>query len=198
MSLPHALKLKLSDLPGEIPYLYPEPTRVAKWQDYLQKLPKPWVAICWAGRPTHFNDANRSLNLNAFTSLMDNGATFISIQKGPATKQLEAHQSRPNLMNLDSLINDFEDTAAILSLCDLLISVDSSPVHLAGAVGCPAWVMLPFVPDWRWLINRSDTPWYPGHRLYRQAKIGDWDSVISAIRHDLNIVIADKSDQRKI
>lgn len=198
MSLPHALKLKLSDLPGDIPYLNPEPSRVAKWQDYLRKLPKPWVAICWAGRPTHFNDANRSLNLNAFASLMDNAATFISIQKGPATKQLEAHQSRPNLLNLDSLIADFEDTAAILSLCDLLISVDSSPVHLAGAVGCPAWVMLPFVPDWRWLINRNDTPWYPNHRLYRQPKIGDWESVINAIGHDLKILIADKSDQKNM
>jgi hypothetical protein len=198
MSLPHALKLKLSDLPGEIPYLNPEPARLAKWQEYLQNFPKPWVAICWAGRPTHFNDVNRSLNLNAFTSLMDNGATFISIQKGPATKQLDEHQSRTNLLNLDKLIADFEDTAAILSICDLLISVDSSPVHLAGAVGCPAWVMLPFVPDWRWLINRNDTPWYPSHRLYRQPKIGDWESVIKAIDHDLKNVIADKSDQRKI
>ena len=108
---------------------------------------------------------------------------------------MSAFSAKSNLLNLDYEIRDFEDTAAILSLCNLLISVDSSPVHLAGAVGCPAWVMLPFVPDWRWLINRSDTPWYPKHRLYRQASIGDWGSVINAIQNDLISAITEINRQ---
>lgn len=190
MSLPYALKLQISDLPGEIPYLKADPDRLSKWLNVLQKFPKPWVAICWAGRPTHFNDLNRSLSLKSISPILDCNATFISIQKGPATQQLAEFSSRKNLLNLDQDIKDFEDTAAILSLCDLLISVDSSPVHLAGAVGCPTWVMLPFVPDWRWLINRNDTPWYPKHRLYRQPSIGDWSSVINALRSNLSNAIA--------
>lgn len=80
---------------------------------------------------------------------------------------------------------DFEDTAAILCLIDLLVSVDSSPIHLAGAIGCPTWVMLPYIPDWRWLINREDTPWYPKHRLYRQDRAGNWAGVIDRIKNDL-------------
>lgn len=194
MSLPYALKLKLSDLPGEVPYLSPDSSRVAHWRAYLERFPKPWVAFCWAGRPTHFNDANRSLTLNTLSPIFDCNATFISIQKGPATQQLNEFQSKANVLNLDQDIRDFEDTAAILSLCDLLISVDSSPVHLAGAVGCPAWVMLPFVPDWRWLINRSDTPWYPSHQLYRQPQIGDWASVINVIRNNLQNLVTPPKD----
>jgi ADP-heptose:LPS heptosyltransferase len=89
------------------------------------------------------------------------------------------------LVSLSEEIADFEDTAAILSLVDLLISVDSSPVHLAGALGRPVWVMLPFVPDWRWLLGRSDTPWYPSMRLYRQGARGDWDGVVRAMAADL-------------
>ena len=195
MSLPYALKLQLSDLPGQVPYLFPDSSRVTHWRAFLERFPKPWVAICWAGRPTHFNDANRSLTLSSLSSILECDATFLSIQKGPATQQMSAFSAKSNLLNLDYEIRDFEDTAAILSLCNLLISVDSSPVHLAGAVGCPAWVMLPFVPDWRWLINRSDTPWYPKHRLYRQASIGDWGSVINAIQNDLSSAITEINRQ---
>lgn len=185
MSLPHAFRLQFNDLPGPLPYLKPDPDRAAKWATRLKDLPRPWIALCWAGRPTHFNDINRSTHLKAYTSLFNIGASFISIQKGPATEQAKNFPRDWSFLNLDAEIQDFEDTAAILSLVDILVSVDSSPVHLAGAIGCPAWVLLPFVPDWRWLINRSDTPWYPQHRLYRQPQIGNWDAVIQAIHNDL-------------
>lgn len=189
MSLPHAFHLQLHDLPGPLPYIKPDPARVEKWAARLNDLPKPWVALCWAGRPTHFNDVNRSTHLNAYTSLLNIGASFISIQKGPATEQVKSLPTDWSFLNLEAEIQDFEDTAAILSLVDVLVSVDSSPVHLAGAIGCPAWILLPFVPDWRWLINRGDTPWYPQHRLYRQPQIGNWDAVIQAIRNDLLSVV---------
>jgi hypothetical protein len=181
MSLPMAMRLSLDDLPGAMPYLHADPERVAHWRQRLDALPRPLVALVWAGRPTHVNDANRSLRLDQLAPLALPGVSFVSIQKGPASSQ-----SGMPLISLSDEIRDFEDTAAILSLVDLLVSVDSSPVHLAGALGRPCWVMLPFVPDWRWLMARDDTPWYPETRLFRQTRRGDWDGVIATMREALS------------
>jgi hypothetical protein len=185
MSLPMAMELKLADLPGPMPYLKADAARVDYWRLKLAHLPRPLVALVWAGRPTHFNDANRSLQLSQFAPLAVPGVSFVSIQKGPAECQAASPPAGMPLLSLSDGIRDFEDTAAILSLVDLLISVDSSPVHLAGAMGVPAWVMLPFVPDWRWLMGRTDTPWYPATRLFRQPKRGDWESVVASIGEEL-------------
>ncbi|XTI72332.1 glycosyltransferase family 9 protein [Acidithiobacillus sp. AC3] len=184
MSLPHAIRLQLSDLPGEIPYLRADPTRLQRWEQRLQLLPRPWIALTWAGRPTHPNDANRSMHLSQFVPLARLDASFLAIQKGPA-----AYQNAPAGMTVHRLsdeIQDFEDTAAILQLADLLISVDSSPVHLAGALGQPAWVLLPFEPEWRWMTEREDTPWYPSHRLFRQQRRGDWAQVLECVADALS------------
>jgi len=190
MSLPMVMGLKLEDLPGTGPYLSADPQRLAQWQQRLAGLPRPWVALVWAGRPTHFNDANRSLNLAQIAPLARPDVTFLSIQKGPAAAQAVSPPSGMSLVSLSDEIQDFEDTAAILSLADLLISVDSSPVHLAGALGRPAWVMLPFVPDWRWLLGRNDTPWYPDVRLFRQPLRGDWGGVMAAMAPELARIVA--------
>ncbi|MDR3521859.1 MAG: hypothetical protein P4L54_09620 [Acidocella sp.] len=179
MSLPMALDLKLTDLPGPIPYLLPDPARLEHWRRRLAGLPRPLVTLAWAGRPVHPNDANRSMTLDMLAPLAHTGAHFLPIQKGPAAAQANNPPAGMSLMSLSNEIRDFDDTAAIFCLTDLLISVDSSPVHLAGALGRPTWVMLPFVPDWRWLINRSDTPWYNHHTLFRQPRRGDWPSVIN-------------------
>ncbi len=179
MSLPMALGLKLSDLPGPIPYLQPDPARLEHWRRRLAGLPRPLVTLAWAGRPVHPNDANRSITLDMLAPLAHTGAHFLPIQKGPAATQANNTPPGMSLMSLSDEIRDFDDTAAIFCLTDLLISVDSSPTHLAGALGRPAWVMLPFVPDWRWLINRNDTPWYPHHRLFRQTQRGDWPTIIN-------------------
>ncbi len=159
MSLPATMGLKLSDLPGTIPYLSIDPARVNRWRKRLSGLPRPLVALVWAGRPTHFNDANRSTNLAMLAPLAQDGVTFLAVQKGPKAVEAADPPKGMHLVELSDKIKDFDDTAAILTLADLLISVDSSPVHLAGALGRPAWVMLPFVPDWRWLLGRDDTPW---------------------------------------
>ncbi len=186
MSLPMALGLRLDDLPGPIPYLSPDPMRLERWRRRLADLPRPLVALAWAGRPTHFNDASRSMQLVQLAPLAESGATLLSIQKGPAAAQADAlREGMSPLISLSAEIADFEDTAAVLSIADLLISVDTSPVHLAGALGRPVWVMLPKVPDWRWLLDRLDTPWYPHMRLFRQDTRGDWTSVIARVASEL-------------
>lgn len=184
MSLPQALNLQLSDLPGPMPYLHADPARLAHWQSRLAGLPRPLIALAWAGRPTHPNDANRSLTLAHFAPLAGT-ATYLAIQQGPAAAQAAAPPPGMTLIPLSPEIATFEDTAAILAIADLLISVDSSPAHLAGALNRPAWVLLPFVPDWRWLLARPDSPWYPNHRLFRQPTAGDWQSVIQDIAKTL-------------
>ena len=181
MSLPLALGLHLADLPGPIPYLLPDPARLAHWRARLAAQPRPQVALAWAGRPTHFNDANRSMTLDALAPLARPGISYLAIQKGPAADQTSRPPPGIALTSFGGEIRDFDDTAAILCLADLLISVDSSPVHLAGALGRPAWVMLPCANDWRWLVGRNDTPWYPQHRLFRQHRRHDWSGVTQDI-----------------
>jgi hypothetical protein len=195
MSLPMVMGLQLADLPGNIPYLRADPKRLARWRKRLASLPRPLVALVWAGRPTHTNDANRSIRLSTLAPLAMDGVTFVSIQKGPKASEAEAASSTMGLIDLGGEITDFDDTAAILSEVDLLISVDSSPVHLAGALGRPAWVMLPFVPDWRWLMQRSDSPWYPSLRLFRQTTHGDWAGVAQTMAAALAQFVQDYRQQ---
>ena len=190
MSLPAAMGLSMADLPGPIPYMHADPQRVERWQARLAGLPRPLVALVWAGRPTHVNDANRSMALEQLAPLADCGAQFVAIQKGPAAAQALQLPAGMQVLSLSDEITGFEDTAAILSVVDLLISVDSSPVHLAGALGRPAWVMLPRTPDWRWLMDRSDTPWYPSLRLFRQQQMGQWSDVVTAMAHALRELAA--------
>lgn len=186
MSLPMAMGLKLEDLPGEpMPYLSADPVRLAVWRERLAPLARPLVCLVWAGRPTHLNDANRSMSLEALAPLARPDITFLSIQKGPTEAAAQSPPAGMNLVSLSADIQDFEDTAAILTLADLLISVDSSPVHLAGALGRPAWVMVPSVPDWRWLLGREDTPWYPSVRIIRQSSAGDWAELVERLARNL-------------
>lgn len=182
MSLPMVMGLKLTDLPGAIPYLSVDRGQMQKWRRRLDKLPRPIVALVWAGRPNHTNDAKRSMTLEALAPLgAVEGCSFISIQKGPRAGDANNPPPGLSLLNLDSEIADFDDTAAILSIADLLISVDSSPIHLAGALNRPAWVMLPYLSEWRWLTEREDSPWYPSLRLFRQQSAGDWAGLVQRL-----------------
>lgn len=190
MSLPMALGLRLDDLPVRAGYLSADAGRMDKWRQRLAALPRPWVALVWAGRPTHTNDANRSMSLADLAPLARPGVSYLALQKGPAAAQAASPPAGMRIVPLDAEIQDFEDTAAILALADLLISVDSAPVHLAGGLGRPAWVMLPFAPDWRWLRQRTDTPWYPSLRLFRQPAPGDWNAVVKDIAQALAREIA--------
>jgi len=145
------------------------------------------VGITWAGRPEHHNDHNRSTTLKQFATLAAvQGVTFYSLQKGSAA--LSSHKQIPanmHLVDCDKALNDFSDSAALLENLDLVISVDTSVVHLAGAMGKEVWTLLPLVPDWRWLIDRPDTPWYPTMRLFRQKRLKNWQDVFDEVLPEL-------------
>jgi tetratricopeptide (TPR) repeat protein len=183
--LPRLSGLTLDSLPGATRYLTPHPVLVAKWADRLNSATPACmrrVALAWAGRPTHNNDRNRSLHLRQLAALAAlPNVTFVSLQKGPPAQQCREWPGPAPLLDLDAEITTFEDTAAILQNVDLLVSVDTSVAHLAGAMGRPTWVMLPYAPDWRWLLEREDTPWYPSLRLFRQDTGRDWNAVIARI-----------------
>lgn len=185
MSLPLAMNLQPSDLPGSVAYLSADPVRVEKWRQRLADLPRPLVGLVWAGRPTHSNDCRRSMTLSDLAPLAQPGITFVTLQKGPASAQAATPPPGMDLVALSDEIDDFEDTAAIMTLIDLTLSVDSAPIHLAGALGRPAWAMLAFVPCWRWLLDRNDSPWYPSLRLFRQPGPEQWAPMLAEMAQQL-------------
>src|SRR5207302_346032 len=149
-------------------------------------LARPRVAIAWSGRATHPNDRNRSLALARLELLLaSDQISFIGLQRQLSDADAETLAGIARITAIGADLRDFDDTAAVLALVDLVISVDTSLAHLAGAMGRPAWILLPFSPDWRWMLGRDDSPWYPTARLYRQPAPGDWDSVIARVREDL-------------
>jgi len=184
-SLPRAFGTTLDNIPAPIPYLRAEPDRAARWRARLDALaPRGYrrIGLVWAGRPTHENDRNRSLALRQLAPLgARDRIALVTLQKGPAVAQVGAWYGAAPLINLSAEIADFSDTMAILDGLDLLISVDTSVAHLAGALGKPVWLLLPHAPDWRWLLGRADSPWYPTMRLFRQPVPGDWTSVIAEV-----------------
>ncbi len=144
------------------------------------------VGLVWAGRGEHENDRNRSIRLDQLECLKDvPGVRLYSVQKGPAGAQIAASALAGHLIDWTADLNDFVDTAALLENLDLLIAVDTAVAHLAGALGKTVWLLLPTPPDWRWMLHRSDSPWYPTMRLFRQKRAGDWGEVIAELRDAL-------------
>lgn len=144
------------------------------------------VGVAWAGNPAHQRDAIRSVPLNLLRPLFDSGdISFVSLQKGPDAALLSGLDTSGNVLNLDDDLHDYSDTAAAMAGLDLVITVDTSVAHLAGALGVPTWILCPYTPDWRWLLGRTDSPWYSSVRLYRQPRPGAWREVIASVRDDL-------------
>ncbi|MRR50630.1 MAG: tetratricopeptide repeat protein [Rhodocyclaceae bacterium] len=196
LSLPRALATTLENIPAEIPYLSPLTEKSAHWRERLKDLKGYRVGIVWAGRPTHGNDTNRSMMLSQFNALLsDPRFDFVSVQKGEATLQIRELPPRSRILNLDDEIETFEDTAAILCELDELLTVDTSVAHLAGALGVKTRVLLPRLPDWRWLWNRADSPWYPSLSLYRQDKRKDWSGPLVRVAQDLRAAAAEKRNK---
>lgn len=188
MSAPRVLATRLETIPWPGPYLRASPERIARRPQALEPAgARLKVGLVWAGRPEHWDDRNRSIALSRLAPLASvPGARFFSLQKGPAAAQAATPPEGMDLVDLGGAIRDFADTAAIAASLDLVISVDTSVAHLAGAMGAPTWLLLPFAPDWRWLSGRRDTPWYPSVTIFRQPADGDWDAVAGAVREALH------------
>lgn len=185
MSLPHRLGTRLDKIPARVPYLTASTELKARWRERLAAYPRPWVGLVWQGNPLFRLDRQRSTSLLHLRPLLTYPATFVSLQKGDAAAQIGAQGLTQRILDWTQELEDFADTAALVDVLDLVISLDSAVGHLAGALGKPTWLMLSTAADFRWLLDRPDSPWYPLHRLYRQPRPGDWDSVVAAIKADL-------------
>ena len=186
MSLPLALGTTLETVPAAIPYLEAPEERAACWGARLGELRSPRVGVVWAGSATHKNNHNRSIALARFASLLNApGVAFVSLQSEVGAADKAILDRHPGVIQVGRRLGDFADTAAVIAQLDLVIAVDTAVVHLAGALGKPVWVLLPFTPDFRWLLEREDSPWYPTARLFRQPRFGDWDSVLARVKREL-------------
>jgi tetratricopeptide (TPR) repeat protein len=195
MSLPGILKTTADAVPAQVPYIHPVGDLVERWRAELSSLHGFKIGIAWQGNPSHRGDRYRSFPLALFEPLARlEGVRLLSLQKGPGVEQLGALAERLRIMDLGSRLDDtagpFLDCAAIMTHLDLVISVDSVLAHLAGALGIPVWVPLPFAPDWRWLLEREDTPWYPTMRLFRQKEPGNWEAVFARMAGELQKMLA--------
>jgi hypothetical protein len=166
------------------------------WNARLGSRRHPKIGLAWSGNPFNLNDHNRSIKFKSLLSLLDFNATFISLQKDVRTGDAGVLKARSDVLHLGDELKNFSDTAAIISNLDLVISVDTSIVHLAGALARPVWVMLPFIPDWRWLLDREDSPWYPTARLFRQDDSRAWDSVITRVHAALQDFVRNYASTR--
>ncbi len=190
MDLPRVFGTALETIPADVPYLYADTAKVRYWQKRLAE-PGFKVGIVWAGSARHKNDYNRSCPLKHFAPLADiPGVQLYGLQKGPPAAQVEQVADKMSVVNLGEEFEDFTDTAAVIENMDLIISVDTSVLHLVGAMAKPAWALIPFVPDWRWLLDRRDNPWYPTARLFRQKRRGDWQGVLTRAAAELRALVA--------
>jgi hypothetical protein len=187
LSLPLAFGTRLGSIPAQVPYLKADPALAEAWRGKVagdgRRLK---IGLAWAGSPARKGDRQRSVSLSALAPLAAvKGADFYSLQKGPAAEQAKNPPPEMRLMDLTAELKDFADTAALIASLDLVISVDTAVAHLAGAMARPVWTLLEFVPAWRWLLDREDSPWYPTMRLFRQPSRGDWGSVVRRVAEAL-------------
>lgn len=186
LSLPLAFGTTLESIPAETPYLAPPPSRSIVWKQSLPRRVAPRVGLVWAGRSSHANDRHRSLSLSQMEPLLRvTGCEFVALQNEIAADDRRYMDAHPDISVLGDRFEDFSDTAAVISMLDLVITVDTAVAHLAGAMGKPVWILIPPAADWRWLHGRTDSPWYPTARLYRRSHDEEWDSVIREVARDL-------------
>jgi tetratricopeptide (TPR) repeat protein len=188
-SLPRAFGTRLDTIPSATSYLPILPQgRVQAWEKRLPEREaagkKLRVGLVWSGNPNQANDHNRSIPLRMVSRLLDVGASFVSLQKNPRPED-QALLEQTDVIDLTSDFSDFAETAALVSCLDLVITVCTSVAHLAGALGRPTWILLPYFPDYRWLLDRDDSPWYPTARLFRQTETRDWGDVLHRVRSEL-------------
>jgi tetratricopeptide (TPR) repeat protein len=191
-SLPLALGTGDKSVPNETPYLFADPFIVDQWRERLGKATGMRIGVVWSGNPGHVNDANRSIPLNQFLDAFPSGVQLIALQKEfRATDELLLKRKSALTVVADQL-NSFADTAAIIELCDLVVSIDTGVAHLAAAMNKPTWILADMVSDWRWQRDRVDSPWYPSVKLYRQTTRQRWSPVLMQVRDDIKALLPRK------
>jgi tetratricopeptide (TPR) repeat protein len=187
MSLPLCFGTRVETIPAEIPYLFPDPARAKAWEAKVPKVEgKLRVGLVWAGNPKNKNDLTRTIGLAKFAPLAAaKNVRFYSLQVGASAAQANSPPAGMQVVNYSAELKDFADTAGLIANLDLVISVDTSVAHVAGAMGKPVWDLIPFTPDWRWMLEREDNAWYPTMRLFRQKRGGDWDGVVARVAEAL-------------
>ena len=186
MSLPMAFGTTLETVPNEVPYIFTPAAAKATWAQRLGPRRRPRVGLVWSGTATHGNDANRSLPLARLAHLLDADADFVSLQIEYRDADQAFLKADGRILDLSGEIKSFTDTAGLIEALDLVVAVDTSVAHLAGALGKPLLILLAFVPDFRWGLTEDTTPWYPSAKLLRQPGIGDWDPVVAAARVEID------------
>jgi hypothetical protein len=175
----------LETIPAEIPYIAPGQGHVALWRARLPRR-RPLIGLVWSGERSHDNDLNRSMRLATLLPLLDlPNIAFVSLQHEVRDEDAALLQSRRDVLPVGADFKDFADTAAAIAALDAVIAVDTAVAHLAGAMGKPLFLLVPFAADFRWLRGRADSPWYPSARLFRQPQFGDWDSAVNVLRQQL-------------
>ena len=203
MTLPLLLSIEESTVPAEIPYIIPDPKLVTEWKEKLSEDTNIKVGLCCQGNSKYSTPflratvAAKSLAMKKFAQFAQvRGVTFYCLQRETGVDQMKNLPEGFNLKIFDEAFDNangrFMDTAAVMKNLDLIITVDTSTAHIAAAVGVPVWTLLPEPADWRWMLKRPDTPWYPNMRLFRQPKLGDWDSVINTITQELSLFVSKK------
>lgn len=185
LSLPLALMTGFDTIPCASKYLSVDTNSLSAWTNRLGKKRKPRVGLVWSGSAEHANDHNRSISLSELIDQLPTEYQYVSLQKEVRDSDKAAQELDIQLLHFGSALEHFGDTAALCELMDIVISVDTSVAHLAAALGKPTWVLLPLAPDWRWLLDREDSPWYPSVKLYRQTVVSSWGNVLAKVRVDL-------------
>jgi hypothetical protein len=185
MSLPLALRTRLDSIPAQVPYLRVGKERLSIWADRLGVQTLQRVGLVWSGDPVHPNDHNRSIAFGDLIRHLPAEFSYVCLQREVRDSDLDLLLEEPRVQFFGYQIEDFSDTAALCSLMDVVVTVDTSVAHLSGALGRPTWILLPFAPDFRWLLNRDDSPWYPTVRLFRQKRIGRWEEPLRSVGHEL-------------
>jgi ADP-heptose:LPS heptosyltransferase len=185
LSLPLAFNTTLESIPSPGPYLEPDAGKVEQWSKRLGPKSRPRIGVVWSGNSQHKNDHNRSIPLESLLPQLPEQFDWVSLQREVREADSRVLELHPGVRHFGAELEDFTDTAALCALMDFVISVDTSVAHLSGALGRPTWILLPHLPDWRWLLDREDSPWYASAKLYRQSTAGQWDNVIAQLNTDL-------------
>jgi hypothetical protein len=185
MSLPLALGTRLDSIPATVKYLTSDAAKVAKWRARLGEKTQPRIGLVWSGSRVHKNDQNRSIPLADLLRYLPGGLQYVSLQKDLRDADRLALHTNPHMLHFAEDLHDFSDTAALCDCMDVVISVDTAVAHMSAALGKITWILLPYVPDWRWLLDREDSPWYPTANLFRQDRFGDWSGVFDRLNAHL-------------